>query len=186
MANREATVSVCARETGMLESLSRHRHDDAWRLLGQFGRPRLDGRGQQLADLVGGLLLTGRVAEVDGGRGHPLDGEVAGLGDVPARLAQLVGRVLGGARRLGGVVDPDVGLRGRRGAADGVGDGVEELLTATGDSSALESSPPPMAWKPTSRKTTPRNSSTITMARRGSPEESEWRSFIGPTVSAWG
>ena len=53
------------------------------------------------------------------------------------------------------------------------------------ESSALESSPEPIAWNPTSRKTTPRNSSTITMARRGSPEESEWRSFIWPTVSAW-
>ena len=49
--------------------------------------------------------------------------------------------------------------------------------------SSLESSPPPIAWKPTSRKTTPRNSSTITMARRGSPEESGTRSFIGTTLS---
>ena len=58
-------------------------------------------------------------------------------------------------------------------------------MTVTGGRRRSESSPEPIAWKPTSRKTTPRNSSTITMARRGSPEESEWRSFIGPTVSAW-
>ena len=40
-----------------------------------------------------------------------------------------------------------------------------------------------IAWNPTSRKIRPRNNSTITMARRGSPEESGTRSFIGVTVT---
>src|SRR6202000_1411118 len=40
-----------------------------------------------------------------------------------------------------------------------------------------------MAWNPTSKKMTPRNNSTITMARRGSPVESGTRSFIEPTVA---
>src|ERR1700761_3517850 len=40
-----------------------------------------------------------------------------------------------------------------------------------------------MAWKPTSKKMTPRNSRTITMARKGSPVESGTRSFIDVTVS---
>ena len=31
-----------------------------------------------------------------------------------------------------------------------------------------------MAWNPTSRNTTPRNNITITIARRGSPEEFRW------------
>ena len=51
----------------MLESLSGDRHDDAWWLLGQFGRPRLDRRLQQLADFVGGFPFARGVAEVHGG-----------------------------------------------------------------------------------------------------------------------
>ena len=31
-----------------------------------------------------------------------------------------------------------------------------------------------MAWNPTNKNTTPRNSNTITIARRGSPEEFRW------------
>jgi len=65
-----------------------------------------------LADLIGGLPLARRVTEVDGGRGHPVEGEVPGLGDVPAALAQPVGGVLGCTRGLGDVVDPHVGLGG--------------------------------------------------------------------------
>ncbi len=139
---------------------------------------------EQLAYLIGGFPLTGSVAEVDRGRRHAFEGEVSGLGDVPAGVPKLGGGALGDPCGLRDVVDPHIGLPAGAGGSD-VGDGVEVVLTvATGDSSALESSPEPMAWNPTSRKTTPRNSSTITMARRGSPEESEWRSFIGPTVSA--
>src|ERR1700761_39449 len=41
----------------------------------------------------------------------------------------------------------------------------------------------PRACHPSSRKMMPRNSNTITMARRGSPVESGTRSFIKPTVS---
>src|ERR1700754_4034781 len=41
----------------------------------------------------------------------------------------------------------------------------------------------PRACHPSSRKMTPRNSSTITMARKGSPVESGTRSFIEPTVA---
>ena len=43
--------------------------------------------------------------------------------------------------------------------------------------------PDPIAWNPTSKKMTPRNSNTITIARRGSPVESGTRSFIDVTVS---
>ena len=41
----------------------------------------------------------------------------------------------------------------------------------------------PTACHPSSRKMMPRNNSTITMARMGSPVESGTRSFIEPTVA---
>src|ERR1700712_392355 len=72
------------------------------------------------------------------------------------------------------------------GVADEVaGAAVADELVTVGpeESPSPESLLEPIAWKPTSRKTTPRNSSTITMARRGSPEESGTRSFIWPTLS---
>src|SRR5580693_963841 len=61
-----------------------------------------------------------------------------------------------------------------------------ELVTLldTGDAESSSEFPEePRACQPNSRKITPRNNSTITMARRGSPEESGTRSFIEPTVA---
>src|ERR1700734_1686869 len=57
------------------------------------------------------------------------------------------------------------------------------VVTVDTDESSSELAPDPIAWNPTSKKMTPRNSSTITMARRGSPVESGTRSFIDVTVS---
>lgn len=54
------------------------------------------------------------------------------------------------------------------------------------DESSSEFGDEPSACQTSSRKTTPRNNSTITMARRGSPEESGTRSFIEPTVTSTG
>ena len=62
--------------------------------------------------------------------------------------------------------------------------GAAELaVTLDTDESSSVLLPDPMAWNPTSKKMTPRNSSTITMARKGSPVESGTRSFIDVTVS---
>ena len=63
---------------------------------------------------------------------------------------------------------------------------VEVTVRVAVESSVLSLLPEPMAWKPTSRKMTPRNSSTMTMARSGRPEESGTRSFIAPTVAVAG
>src|ERR1700739_299814 len=63
---------------------------------------------------------------------------------------------------------------------------VEVVLVTleTGDAESSSEFPElPRACHPSSRKMTPRNSSTITMARRGSPVESGTRSFIEPTVA---
>src|SRR5271156_4779727 len=60
------------------------------------------------------------------------------------------------------------------------------VVTVDTDESSSELAPDPMAWNPTSKKMTPRNNSTITMARRGSPVESGTRSFIDVTVSRGG
>ena len=62
------------------------------------------------------------------------------------------------------------------GSASAVGDALVvevavTVVTAVDELLSL-SSPEPMAWNPTSRNTTPRNSSTMTMARRGNPEDS--------------
>ena len=48
------------------------------------------------------------------------------------------------------------------------------VVVAIGACSPAESSSEPIAWNPTNRNTTPRNSSTITIARKGSPEEFRW------------
>ncbi len=66
------------------------------------------------------------------------------------------------------------GLAGSSDADVVVGE-LATLVVLTEESTSSAS--PPIAWNPTSRKTTPRNSSTITMARRGRPEDSRW--FIG-------
>src|ERR1700739_3339806 len=63
---------------------------------------------------------------------------------------------------------------------------VEVVLVTleTGDAESSSEFPElPRACPPSSRKMTPRNSTTITMARRGSPVESGTRSFIEPTVA---
>jgi hypothetical protein len=64
-------------------------------------------------------------------------------------------------------------------AGAGFADDVAELvvpavLVAIDDDWSPSESPEPIAWNPTSRNTTPRNSNTITMARKGSPEEFRW------------
>ena len=55
---------------------------------------------EQCADLVGGFLLARRLAEVHGRGGDTLQGEVAGLGHVPLRVAQAGGASVGQRRRL--------------------------------------------------------------------------------------
>ena len=107
-------------------------------------------------------------------------GQVAGLGDVPAGLPQPVGRAFRRALHRRDVVDPHLGLRRFR-RLRRVALAVVVVVVAIGDCSLVVVAPEPIAWNPTSRNTTPRNSSTITMARRGSPEELRW--FIALTVS---
>src|SRR5690606_33895229 len=71
---------------------------------------------------------------------------------------------------------------GRPGSASGdVVVVVVVRLPATGASAPSESFSDPIAWNATSRKTTPRNNNTITMARGAIPKDSRW--FIPPTVS---
>src|SRR6516162_819598 len=69
-----------------------------------------------------------------------------------------------------------------------VADELVVLLTLeTGDADSSSEFPEdPTACHPSSRKMTPRNNSTITMARRGSPVESGTRSFIEPHCSESG
>jgi hypothetical protein len=64
---------------------------------------------------------------------------------------------------LAGAFDVDVGV-----------DVVVIVDVAIEEPPVSESLPEPMAWNPTNRNTTPKNSSTMTMARNGSPEESRW------------
>src|ERR1700753_211354 len=64
---------------------------------------------------------------------------------------------------------------------------VAELTLDDCDAESSSPSPDePTACQPSSRKMTPRNSSTITIARRGSPVESGTRSFIEPYCSESG
>src|ERR1700746_2627686 len=70
-----------------------------------------------------------------------------------------------------------------------VGAEVEVVLVTleTGDAESSSEFPEdPSACHPSNRKMTPRNNSTITMARRGSPVESGTRSFIEPHCSESG
>ncbi len=64
----------------------------------------------------------------------------------------------------------------------------DELVAVAVEAADAESSSElpddPSACQPSSRKMTPRNNSTITIARRGSPVESGTRSFIEPTVAS--
>ena len=55
--------------------------------------------------------------------------------------------------------------------------GVVVVVTAAIDESSPSSDPPPIVCNAMSRNATPRNNSTMMMARRGRPEESRW--FIG-------
>ena len=76
-------------------SLSRDRHDHARWLLGQLRGPRFHRGLEQLAHFIGRFPLTRALAEVDRGRRHAFEGEVSGLGDVPAGIPQLGGGALG-------------------------------------------------------------------------------------------
>src|SRR6478735_2046928 len=110
-----AKKAAAATVFSMRKSLAGDRDYDARRLLGQLGDPRLDGRLEQFAHLVGGLALARCVTEEHGGGREVRQAQVAGLGDVPAGFPQPVGGVLSSALGRRDVVDPYIGLRRRRG-----------------------------------------------------------------------
>src|ERR1700730_613910 len=109
-ANRTAATAA---GLTMAQSLSRDRHEQAGRQVGDFGPPKLHRRiVQDLAHLAGSLSLARGFREEHGRHGHVGQLERARLdGDVPAGLRQ----PLTGARRRtlhpGDVVDVHVGLR---------------------------------------------------------------------------
>src|SRR5689334_4590518 len=111
-----AKKAAAATVFSMRKSLAGDRYDHARRLLCELGESRLHRRLQQLAHLVGGFVLAGRVAEEHRRRRDIRQGQVAGFGDIPAGFPQLVGGGLGRALGRRDVVHPHVGLRrgGRR------------------------------------------------------------------------
>src|SRR6476620_5069696 len=128
-ATTETGLSMCKRLTG-------DRHDHARRLLGQLGDPRLHGRLEQLADLVGGFVLARRVAEEHRGARDLRQAQVAGLGHVPAGVPQPSRGAFGDTFDRRDVVHTHVGLRRRRGrdrrcrarGADGCGGDRRRLI----------------------------------------------------------
>src|SRR6478735_5926978 len=132
------TAKTATTETGlsMCKSLTGDRHDHARRLLGQLGDPRLHGRLEQLADLVGGFVLARRVAEEHRGARDLRQAQVAGLGHVPAGVPQPIRGAFGDTFDRRDVVHTHVGLSGRRGrgrrcrtrGADGCGGDRRRLI----------------------------------------------------------
>src|SRR6478752_1338713 len=83
-----AKKAAAATVFSMAKSLAGDRYHHARRLLRQLGDPRLHRRLQQFAHFVGGLVLARRIAEEHRGGRDLRQGQVAGLGDVPAGLTQ--------------------------------------------------------------------------------------------------
>ena len=151
----------------------------------ECGDSRLDRCTQLLAHRIRGGVLVVRIGVVHrGGRdiGHRqvpdfADLETGGLraGPWSARQRPLSRRCCTRVPRPGS---------GRAWRSSRTAVPVVEVTLDPGDAESSSEFPEePRACHPSSRKMTPRNSSTITMARRGSPEESGTRSFIEPTVA---
>ena len=108
-----------ARRAKHAVSLAGDRHDHARWLLGQFGRPAVPPGAwsswptSSAASRSPGASLKNTVVAVTS-----VEGEVAGLGDVPAGIPQPGRGALGGALGLRDVVDPHIGLAAGAGDAD--------------------------------------------------------------------